>query len=80
MIEFGELFKSFGPVAAFLIFFVWRDAKREDSLVMKLSELEKGRVDDLKGVIAENSSAITENSSALMRVAAVIENCKERNR
>ena len=61
------LFQQFGPVAAVILFFVYRDYKREEVLSSKLSRAEAGRVDDLKTVVANNTKAFQELSDELRK-------------
>lgn len=52
-----ELAKQFGPSVGIVLFFIYRDWKRESHLDQKLSESEQGRIDDLKSVVRENTRA-----------------------
>lgn len=56
--DFVDLIKQFGPSAGIILFFVYRDWKRETTLDAKLTESENARVADLKSVIAANTEAM----------------------
>ena len=67
------LFQNFGPVAAVIMFFVWRDYHREEVLSAKLSKAEAGRVDDLKTVVANNTAVLQQLRDELRRKPCLFE-------
>ena len=67
--DFGttlELVKSYGPFFVAVIFFLWRDFKREDRLSSRINILEDEQrhvilplVKDCSAVIAQNTAVMT---------------------
>ncbi len=60
-----EVAKIFGPSIAFLIYFIYRDGRREDRLALRLDEMQKEHTESLKGVIKEANVAMTKMAGAV---------------
>ena len=70
---FLEILKGFGPTAAAIAFFVWRDAKREDRMLKSMDETQMWIRNTLVSIVKENTESIRE-------VMTVIQNCGLRER
>ena len=61
-IQFLEIIKEVGPYAAVMLFFIWRDYKREDSL--------ERRVDNLNEFVrVELMDALEKTNTALVSIS-----------
>lgn len=74
MHEYIALLKDFGPVLGVILFFVWRDWKREDRLVERIEALEKFQQEQLIGLIQKTNEVVTHNTEQLKWVAALVQN------
>ena len=45
--EYVEMLKDFGPILGVILFFIWRDWKREDRMADRITALEKFQQDQL---------------------------------
>jgi len=73
-----DMFKDFGPLIGIVLFFIWRDWKREDSLVSRVKHLEDFNTDVLTGLVKESSSVIATNTEQLRIMNNLMINCKGR--
>lgn len=76
----GEMLKTFGPLLAAVIFFIWRDYRREDKLLTRVKELEDEQrkvilplVKDCSGVIAKNTQVMETNSKVMERLESALD-------
>lgn len=65
LIEVVKMFEKAGPVAAFIIFFVWRDYKRELVMSGRLSKYEDFLRTELVKMVKATTDALTESTAAI---------------
>ena len=53
MMEYVGLLKDFGPLVGVVIFFIWRDWKREENLVERVQKLEDFNTEVLANIVKE---------------------------
>lgn len=63
--EYVDLLKDFGPLIGVVLFFIWRDWKREDGLIERIKELEDFNTNVLTQIVKENSGVIATNTEQL---------------
>ena len=76
--ELMELAKDFGPLVGIVLFFIWRDWKREDSLVDRVKHLEDFNTETLTVLVKESSAIIATNTEQLRLVNTLMTGCKGR--
>ena len=83
--EYVGLLKDFGPLVGVVIFFIWRDWKREENLVERVQKLEDFNTEVLAnivkeqaGIIATNTEVIKANTAQLRSMADLMYSCKAR--
>ncbi|MCK9570347.1 hypothetical protein M0R72_15480 [Candidatus Pacearchaeota archaeon] len=72
-LELLNLAKTFGPSAAIILFFVWRDFKREVSLTSRIVTLEAEQKDVLKQLVEKSTVALTQSSECIKWIGRVLE-------
>lgn len=70
---FTELLGQFGPLVGIILFFVWRDWKREDALSTRVEQLENYQRDTLVHLVERSTTALVQNADCLSWVARVME-------
>lgn len=60
-----ELTKQFGPLLVAVIFFIWRDWKREDRLMRRIEKLEDEHRKVVLPLVKECTEVIQQNTAAL---------------
>lgn len=69
--EFADaiaLIKQFGPMLVAVVFFIWRDWKREDRLMKRIDKLEDEQRDVLLPLVTNCTRVISENTSVMQAV------------
>jgi hypothetical protein len=79
MIEMSDLLRDFGPVIGIILFFIWRDWKREDILQERVTRLETYQQETLVKLITDTTQALAQNSEFLKWSGRIIESCPGRN-
>lgn len=81
--EFVELLKDFGPLVGIILFFIWRDWRREENLVERVQKLEDFNTEVLStivkeqaGVIATNTEVIKANTEQIRQISNTMTLCK----
>ena len=59
------ILKNYGPLLLGLIFFLWRDARREDRLLTRVETLEDEQRKIILPLVQETSVVITRNSEVM---------------
>lgn len=84
--DFMDLLKDFGPLVGIVIFFIWRDWRREENLVERVQKLEdfntevlSNMVKEQAAVIATNTEVIKANTEQFRSVIETLAYCKVRN-
>lgn len=73
--DFVALMHDFGPIIGIILFFIWRDWKREDRLVSRVEALEKYQMETLENLVKENIQVIAHNTEQLKWTGALIQSC-----
>jgi hypothetical protein len=60
-----ELTKQFGPLLVAVIFFIWRDWKREDRLMRRIEKLEDEHRNIVLPLVKKSTEVIEQNTAAL---------------
>jgi hypothetical protein len=68
-----ELLKNVGPLAAIIIFFVWRDWQREILQAKRTEKLEEYQRETLRSLVEKSTMALTQSSECLKWIGHVIE-------
>jgi len=74
MIEFVELTKSVGPIIALLMFFIWRDFRREQTMTKRIQDVEDYQKNRLEQLVVESSRIMGEVAEANKSLATALEN------
>lgn len=73
--DIADLLKDFGPLIGVIIFFIWRDWKREENLVERVQALEKYQQETLADLTKQSIEVIAANTEQMKWVAQVISTC-----
>lgn len=73
MTDLFALLKDFGPLVGTILFFIWRDWRREENLVERVKQLEDFNTEVLTQMVKENSAIIAANTEQLRLVNLVSE-------
>lgn len=76
--ELMELAKSFGPLIGIVLFFIWRDWRREEGLVDRVKNLEEFNTKVLTELVKEASAVIATNTEQLRLMNTLMQGCKGR--
>jgi len=68
-----NLISNFGPLVGIVLFFIWRDWKREDALSARVEKLEDYQRDTLLNLVERSTTALAQNAECLSWVARVME-------
>jgi hypothetical protein len=63
--EIMELAKDFGPLVGIVLFFIWRDWRREEGLVERVKNLEDFNTTVLVNMVKENAAVIATNTATI---------------
>lgn len=75
---FAELAKSFGPLVGIVLFFIWRDWRREEGLVERVKNLEEFNTEVLTTMVKETTAVIATNTEQIRILTGLMEGCKTR--
>jgi hypothetical protein len=82
-VELFELAKDFGPLVGIVLFFIWRDWRREQNLVDRVTKLEdfntevlSNMVKEQAAVIATNTEVIKANTEQIRLITETMARCK----
>lgn len=62
------LIKQFGPMLVAVVFFIWRDWKREDRLMKRIDKLEDEQRNVILPLVRHCTEVIAENSTVMEAV------------
>jgi hypothetical protein len=71
-VEFIELIKQFGPLAGVVLFFIWRDWKREDRLTGRLEKLEDDQRNIILPLVEKSTQVIGRNTEVMERLEGAL--------
>lgn len=60
--------KAYGPLVVAIVFFLWRDWKREDRLTARIDQLEDHQREVILPLVEKCTEVITRNTAALERL------------
>jgi hypothetical protein len=78
MMEMSNLLRDFGPIIGIILFFIWRDWKREDKLQERVTRLESYQQETLVKLITDTTQALSQNSEFLKWSGRIIQGCPSR--
>ena len=73
--NYVEIVKDFGPLVGVILFFIWRDWRREEDLVERVRILEKYNQETLISLVKETITVIASNTQQMKWVATLIQSC-----
>jgi hypothetical protein len=73
-----ELATNFGPLIGIVLFFIWRDWKREDALSNRVEKLEDYQRETLVDLVERSITALAQNAECLSWVARATERLCDR--
>ena len=68
-----SLLRDFGPIIGVILFFIWRDWKREDVLQDRVTRLESYQQETLVQLVKDTTAAIAQNSEFLKWSGRILE-------
>lgn len=71
--NWGVVLKTFGPLLVAVIFFIWRDWRREDRLSSRIELLENEQRDVILPLVQETTAVIVLNTEAMQQNMRVME-------
>lgn len=63
--EYVGLIKDFGPLVGIILFFIWRDWKREENLLERVQKLEDFNTNVFTEIVKEQAAIIATNSEVI---------------
>ena len=76
--DMAMILRDFGPIVGIILFFIWRDWKREDKLLERVTRLEDYQQETLVKMITDTTTALAQNSEFLKWSGRIIEGCQGR--
>jgi hypothetical protein len=73
MSDLLAVLKDFGPLIGVILFFIWRDWKREEDLVERVKQLEDAYTAVLAGLVKETTTIIAANTEQLRLINLLTE-------
>lgn len=80
MHEYITILKEFGPVLGIILFFIWRDWKREDRLVTHIASLEKFQREKLITLIQDTTNVVSTNTRQFDQILEFMESWRENDK
>lgn len=71
--DLGWLLRTFGPLLVAVIFFMWRDYRREDRLTDRIKQLEDEQRDVILPLVRETVEVTTRNTEVIRMNTKVME-------
>lgn len=75
IVELEWIIRNLGPLVGVIVFFIWRDYRREDKLLTRVQELEDEQrkvvlplVRDCSAVVAKNTLVMEQNIKVMERL------------
>lgn len=76
MHPYAAFLKDFGPAIGVILFFIWRDWKREDRMAKRIEALEEFQQRELIGLIEKTHTIVAHNTEQLKWVASLIQSIR----
>lgn len=70
--DYVALLKDFGPLVGIVLFFIWRDWRREENLVDRVTKLEDFNTEILTTIVKEQAEVIATNTEVIKANTAQI--------
>ncbi len=71
--DMGWLLKHFGPLFVAVIFFIWRDYRREDRLSSRISQLEDEQREIILPLVRGTTEVVVRNTEVMQQNIKVME-------
>ena len=71
--EMGWVIQNYGPFIAAVVFFIWRDYRREDRLTIQIKELENEQREIILPLVKSCTEVITKNTQVMEANMKVME-------
>jgi hypothetical protein len=71
--DMGWLLQNYGPFVAAVVFFIWRDYRREDRLTLRINQLEDEQREVILPLVKSCTEVITKNTQVMEQNAKVME-------
>jgi membrane protein implicated in regulation of membrane protease activity len=71
--DLGWLLETFGPLLVAVIFFIWRDYRREDKLTRRIEQLENEQRAVILPLVRETTEVIVRNTEVMQQNVRVME-------
>jgi hypothetical protein len=71
--DWGLILQEMGPIAGVIVFFIWRDWKRESRLVERVEKLEDYQKETLAHLVEKGIAALTQSSEIIKWVGRMNE-------
>jgi hypothetical protein len=71
--DFGWLLKTYGPLLFAVIFFIWRDYRREDRLTLRIKQLEDEQREVILPLVQQTTEVIVRNTDVMEQNTKVME-------
>lgn len=68
----SHLLSDYGPLIGVVLFFIWRDWKREDRLSERIRSLEDYQKETLAKLVSQSTVALTHNADCMKWVGSVM--------
>lgn len=68
-----QLVRAYGPFFVAVIFFLWRDYKREDRLATRINELENEQRNVVLPLVRDCTAVISRNTTVMERLEKFLE-------
>jgi hypothetical protein len=76
MTEFMELLRTVGPSVTLVLFFVWRDYRREGMMSARITEIENYQRGRLENLTTASIQSLGDTSRVMKEFCAIAEQCK----
>ena len=63
--DLNWLLQTFGPLLVAVVFFIWRDYRREDLLTIRIKQLEDEHRDTILPLVKESTAVIVRNTTVM---------------
>jgi hypothetical protein len=70
--ELMDLAKDFGPLVGIVLFFIWRDWRREQNLFERVQKLEDFNTEVLTSIVKEQAMIIATNTQVIATNTEVV--------
>jgi hypothetical protein len=76
--DWASMLRELGPLMGVILFFIWRDWKREARLSERVEKLEDYQKDTLVHLVEKGTTVLVQNSEVMKWVGRVVENLCDR--